>query len=494
MSGVPIVTDLEAVGLFAALLATSVAVGEGLRMAGWSPESTRRVVHAGVGLVTAASPMWFDGPGGIYLLAVAFMVGNAIMLWRGWGPSMHAIERRSFGTVIFPFALVVALYLCWTLDPSRVFVLQIAFAVLAVADPAASWVGTSVSSPGPYHVAGATKTVAGSLAFGIFAFAITIVLLVWIGPGWSALEVGAAALSVAALSTVAEALGRGGWDNLWIVLAVVVVLSALEADEAFGLHLAAVASAVVFGVLTFRVGALDVSGAMAGSVLAWMLVALGGVAWAAPALAFFVLSSGLSRVGESRKTSSRTLEAKGSRRDMGQVLANGGVGMVVFAATVFWDVEWLYLAFVGAFAAAAADTWGTELGTAVGGATRRLGIGRRVQPGESGGMSVAGTVGAVAGATTVVGSAMLVGGITDGLVAVAITAAAVGASVLDSALGATVQARFHRPDGTLSEVALEGDLEDAAHVGWVWVDNDVVNWAGSLAGAAGAVAAWSFVA
>ncbi len=484
-------SDLEAVGLFAALLAVSVAIGEGLRALGWAAESTRRLVHVGVGLATAAAPMWFSGPVGMYALAILFMVGNAVLMSRGWGASMHAIKRRSWGTVVFPFALIVALGLTWSLDPSRVFVLQIAFVVLALADPAASFVGTRVSSSRPYLVAGATKSLAGSTAFALVTLVSTAILLLWIGPEWSALEVAVAAITVSALATVAEALGRGGWDNLWIVLAVVVPLSHLDGSPpALVVEGLALVLAALFGVLTFRVRALDVSGALVGSLLAWMLVALGGLVWAAPALAFFVLSSAVSRVGEQRKATSRTLEAKGSRRDAGQVLANGGVGMLLLGASVFGESPMLYPGFVGAFAAAAADTWATEIGTAFKGPTRRLGVGRRVQPGESGGMSVAGTTASIVGSATVVGAAWAVGGLEAGPVALVLVVAGVVGSVLDTALGATVQARYRRLDGTLSEVALEG----ADRVGWGWVDNDAVNWAGTVAGADGGalvgLAAW----
>ena len=155
-------TDFQALGLFASLLLASVAAGEGLRALGWRPESSRRMVHVGVGLTVAASPAWFSSPGPIYGLAVAFLIGNAVALGRGWFRGMHAIERRSLGTVVFPLALVVALALCWTLDPGRVFVLQAAFAVLALADPAASWVGTRIARPRRVDVAGATSRSRGA--------------------------------------------------------------------------------------------------------------------------------------------------------------------------------------------------------------------------------------------------------------------------------------------------------------------------------------------
>ena len=481
-------TDLQALGLFSSLLLASVAVGEGLRLRGWRPESSRRAVHVGVGLTVAASPAWFAGPGPIYALAAAFLAGNALALGRGWPRGMHGIGRRSLGTVVFPLALIVALALCWTLDPGRVFALQAAFAVLALADPAASWVGTRVASPGPLDVAGATKSVAGSAAFVATAFVACAVALGIAGPhAWPPGWVLGGALVAAVLAGIAEALGRGGWDNLWIVVAVVVPLAALDGGGNAGVQVAALAVAVGFGVATYLLRALDLSGALAGTALAWMLVALGGVAWAAPALAFFVLSSAASRLGRHRKSAAQSLDQKGSRRDVGQVLANGGVAAVALTATVFVEAPWLFSAFVGAFAAAAADTWGTEVGTLVGGPTRRLGLGAEVPAGTSGGVSLAGTVGGVVGAVTVVGAAALAGGLS-GAVGVALVGVAVAASALDSLLGATVQARYRADSGALAE-SPQHDRQSVAR-GVRWVDNDAVNWACTVAGGVGGALVW----
>ena len=160
---------------------------------------------------------------GIALLAVVFVAGNAVANGRGWLPGVHRISRRSWGTVVFPLALLAALVLCWGPLGTHVWAMQVAFAVLALADPAASWVGTRMRQPGRYRVGEAEKSVAGSLAFAVIAFGIVSSWLLTVGLGAPASVVLAAA-SVAMLATLAEALGRSGWDNLWIVLAALVAL------------------------------------------------------------------------------------------------------------------------------------------------------------------------------------------------------------------------------------------------------------------------------
>lgn len=78
---------------------------------------------------------------------------------------------------------------------------------------------------------------------------------------------------------------------------------------------------------------------------------------------FFVTSSALSRFREADKRKPAEAFEKGSRRDLGQVLANGGMPATLALASglATWE-GWLAM-FIGALAAATADTWATELGT-----------------------------------------------------------------------------------------------------------------------------------
>ena len=476
-------TDSGAVVLFSGVLLAAVGVGEGLRLGlGWAPESTRRVVHAGVGGATAFCPPLFSSPAPIYALAGLFVAANAVALRRRWLPSIHGAARPSAGTVLFPVALLGALFLCWTLDPGRVYILQTAFLVLGLADPTASLVGMRTAHPGRYTVAGATKSVAGSAAFAVVAAGCTAAMLGWLAPpSWGAAQIAAGTLAVAAVATACEASGRRGWDNVLVVLGVVVALAALDArPEAAGLVAAAVVAGGIFGVAAYRARSLDLSGALAGGVFAFLLIAVGGAAWAVPSLAFFVGSSALSRVGRARKRSAEALAEKGSRRDAGQVAANGGVAAALLAATLFWPgaAPALYAAFLGAFAAAAADTWTTEIGTLAGGSTRRLGFGARVAPGTSGGVSAAGTLGAVAGASLV---ALVALPFTTGAVSLAVALGGVAGAFADTILGATVQARYRLADGTATERAPSPAAVPA--FGFAGVTNDRVNGVCTLVGA-----------
>lgn len=489
------ISDFVWFWVFGGVLLVGVGLGEALRASGWAGEASRRVVHAWTGLAVTACPWLFDEPFWIYVLATGFIGVNLWAIPRGVFRSMHSIERPSLGTVVFPVALLIALWSCWTLDPTRVFALQTAFLVLGVADPVASLVGETVPRPGRFKVGRNAKSLAGTTGFFMAAVLLTWTPLVGLDPfGYTHGEYVVVALLVAALAACAELIGGEGWDNLTIVVAVIAPLLVLHGDPgALGALLVALGWAAAFGALSYGLRFLDLGGTLAASLLAFSVVGLGGWDWALPGFAFFVLSSLLSKLGRRRKASAVQAE-KGSRRDAGQVYANGGVAWVLLLVHVAAPQPWLYWGFVGAFAAAAADTWATEIGTWVRGTTRSLRTWKPVEPGASGGVSLAGTLGALAGAATVFAPLPFVA--TEQLAALgigpafaAVVLGGVLASLFDSALGATAQALYRdvRTQALTERAATDLDERSVPNPlvrGWAWVTNDRVNLAGTLAGAA----------
>lgn len=143
-------------------------------------------------------------------------------------------------------------------------------------------------------------------------------------------------------------------------------------------------------------------------------------------------------------------------RNARQVVANGGIAALAALAH-------LWPATAGAIAAAAADTWATEIGARSRHAPRLITTGETVPLGTSGGITVLGTTGGAIGAAIIAGLCaslapelgwrgfwiVLISGVTG--------------MTIDSVLGATWQARG-------------------------WLDNDTVNLFGSAAGGFAAMA------
>lgn len=494
---VPIpLSDVYALLGVAVGLGALVALGAMLYRHGGARRSARHVVHAGVGVFVAFTPDLFSKPTAVYGLAAAFAFVNGWTLRRGWLPGMHASAERSWGTVLFPLALIPALYFCWTLQPDRQFALRVAFLILAFADPVAAWAGRRFGHTILLDRNGGQTSGAGSAAFGTVAFLTSMTALVLMrhtgAIDWTLLETAVAAGSVAMLTTVAEALGRRGWDNLFIVMAAICTLVVFDEVPAArsGIPMA-LAVGLAFGVGAWRAGALDRSGAVAAGLFAVTLIA-GGWRWAVPGVVFFVLSSSLSWVGRRRKrVIQQHYEKSKTARDAAQVSANGGVawGLLIVYLMAPWDG--LYWGFVGAFAAAAADTWATELGAFSFCRPRSLRTGERVPRGTSGAISGVGSLAALAGAATVVGSAAGAGGFeARGLWAVGLLVGCgwIGAFA-DSLAGALLQAQYYDV-ATGSWREYEGAADDRPARGWRGVTNDHVNWIGTCSGALAALVAY----
>ena len=194
--------------------------------------------------------------------------------------------------------------------------------------------------------------------------------------------------------------------------------------------------------------------------------------------AFFIPSTLLSRLGASRKRA-LTGERSGARSAW-QVLANGGVAALCVLAGLHSAAP-LAAAFAGAFAAASADTWGTEIGML----SRRPPVSivtlRPLAPGRSGGITLLGLAASCGGALCVEVFAALTG--IAPLASVAI--GGIAGALVDSVLGASLQALRWCP-------ACECECETLRHECGTqtiparrrrWLENDGVNFAATLCGA-----------
>lgn len=223
----------------------------------------------------------------------------------------------------------------------------------------------------------------------------------------------------------------------------------------------------------------------------------GGIRAATVLVAFFGTSVLLSRYGRRRKHALVDIGKTGAR-DTWQVLANGGVATI---CAIGWSFDrtdtagiW-FVAFAGAYAAATADTWGTEIGTLVRGQPRSIVTGEPVATGLSGGVSLAGTIAESLGAALIAFVAISVADRPDRLVDIAVPVFLGGGlgAIVDSLLGATLQERRSCP-------ACGRECETNPHHcgtptrlarGLGWMTNDAVNFAATASGAAIAALAWT---
>ncbi len=257
--------------------------------------------------------------------------------------------------------------------------------------------------------------------------------------------------------------------------------------------------AAVVSFAAFRFNLVTRSGAWTAFGLGWLTFGMGGLPWAIVLLVFFVSSSVLSRFFKKRKTEPESNYANGSRRDKGQVLANGGVaGMFVVLHLFFPSSILPWIGFCASLAAANADTWATELGVLNQKKPILITSGKPVTIGTSGAISLVGTLAAAAGALFValvsgLLSPIVIGDINRfGFVGVVAIAGLIG-SLVDSLLGATIQAvYFCATCGCETEkhpVHSCGGQTDKIR-GLNWMNNDWVNFGCTMSAVLVAMILW----
>jgi uncharacterized protein (TIGR00297 family) len=254
----------------------------------------------------------------------------------------------------------------------------------------------------------------------------------------------------------------------------------------------AVAAAIVVAFAAFKKHSLAPTGAFAAAVVG-SLVVIGAGWWGGVVLVtFFVTSSALSLLRARRNPERAARQARGHRRDAVQVVANGGVATMCALVFGLSDEPVLFAAFVGALAAATADTWATEIGGLLGRRPRLILSGKRVEPGVSGGVTSAGLIASAAGALLIglVSAVGIAAGFVDdapsaGRLVIATTIAGFAGSIVDSILGASVQAVYFCPAcGIETENRIHRCGTEAKRIrGLGVINNDVVNILATLTGA-----------
>jgi uncharacterized protein (TIGR00297 family) len=252
---------------------------------------------------------------------------------------------------------------------------------------------------------------------------------------------------------------------------------------------------ILIGLVAWRLQALSASGAVSAALTGGLIFGLGGWPWAALLLTFFVSSSLLSLAFSKRKLVYAEKFSKGSRRDWGQVMANGGLGaLLVVALALRPGSSWPWFAYAGAIAAVNADTWATEIGVLYPRPPRLITTGRKVDSGTSGGVSLLGLLASLVGAATI----GLIGVFVDGQswdinLLLAATLGGTCGSLFDSFLGATLQAIYHCPqcdkETERYPYHLCGTRTQQVR-GLSWLRNDGVNFLASVLGGLVALGVW----
>lgn len=250
----------------------------------------------------------------------------------------------------------------------------------------------------------------------------------------------------------------------------------------------AVCAALVAGAAYWR-KSLTGSGMWVAIIMGTVYYGAGNLFWFGILLMFFITSTLLSNWRGRDKAELEKSYAKSGRRDAGQVLANGGLGMLLCICHSLWpDDLWIYL-FIGVMATVTADTWATEWGGLSTKPPRSILTWKPIPAGTSGGVSLLGSCAAFVGGMLIGASSWLflkyVGNTHDSFLFY-LMIGGVGGTVgafADSWFGATVQQMYRcNVCGKSVEVSEHCMQPTKKERGLRWMNNDAVNMLSSLVG------------
>jgi uncharacterized protein (TIGR00297 family) len=433
-----------------AVLAVTVLIEYAIRKK-WLPYfEGRKLLH----VMAIGTTAWIIDMGHeSYILGVALCLAGfllmLVLIKFKWGLQQEA----SYGIGLFPISLGGLLMLGVSSD----YVATAAW-VLAISDACAGWVGRRWGNPRLIFLS-ESKSYQGAWAFFITAgicMGIRYPDLHWVW--W---------ITLAFLPTITELFSWRGSDNFFLPVFTVgwihLVLRVSHSDARIWMPIAAV-FLMILGWWVIRRRWLDQSGWWAALWVAAVLWMSGG--WEALFAPVFLLLAG--------SVAGRLFQATHSseQRTAKQVFSNGWIGVVLYMLYgLTGQAEWQVLAWCS-FAISVCDTVSSEVGTAVGGKTFNIANFRLMQPGLSGGISVAGTTGGLV-------ALLLLAVCLHFLLPVTIiqllwlVATGMAGMLVDSVMGSKWQALWKQGSG-FTETSADGS-EAALVKGLSWLDNHWVN-------------------
>ncbi len=406
-------------------------------------EGRRKAVHIGMaGFAFFLPVLGWRGSAAAAALALAF---NLLFLpWiagRSLSRESDAGRRVPIGIVLYPVT-VLSLILLFR---NHLEIAAAGWGFLAFGDGLATLVGRAAeSAPLPWNP---RKSVAGTAAYVLWGGAGATVLYRFAsGRPLEVSEVWAIAFA-ALVGAGLESLPSEVDDNLLppvgAALTLALVLGALHPAAAFPPQwprqlLLAVVLNTALPLLAVGLKVVRVSGAVAGGISGALILAFGGFGAYGLLWAFFAIGTVATWLGRKRKEAIGRAEGSGGRRGAENVIANVAVPvLLVLAGKVAGSpgfVAACRVAAAAAFATAAMDTVGTEVGQVVQGRTFLLPEFREVPPGTDGAVSLAGTAAGLLAADLIAILVVVLYGLPWGAGVIVVAAACVG-TIVESLLG-----------------------------------------------------------
>jgi phytol kinase len=211
------------VGIVGAWIAFIGLLAESLhRYAKLGSETTRKVVHIGVGNVILFAwwlsiPAWVGITASIFFGAIAFLSYRLPIL-----PSINSVGRKSLGTFFYAISFGILIAAFWTGMP---YYAVLGVLVMTWGDGLAALIGQRFGRH-LYKVWEMQKSWEGSLTMAIVSYAVSsMILLAVFGNVW---QTWTFPIAIALVATVLESFSVSGIDNLTVPLGSAAIAFVLE--------------------------------------------------------------------------------------------------------------------------------------------------------------------------------------------------------------------------------------------------------------------------
>ncbi len=251
------------------------------------PEIIRKLLHVVMGCLTMTFPFIFHEPWPVVALSIFSSIFIAVLKTAkssGWGSVVCAKGRTSIGEVCFPLAIG----LLFVLARGNLIMYLIPIIVLTLADAASALIGMRYGSI-HYEVVNSKKSIEGSMAFFLIAFAGSFIPLMYL-TSISRPEALLVALTLGLLATMFEGVAWHGLDNLIVPLGCYFVLKThigIPIDRML-VQLLVLVGLLVFVIVARHRTTLNGGALLGAGLFSYASYVIGGWAWLVIPLVMFL--------------------------------------------------------------------------------------------------------------------------------------------------------------------------------------------------------------
>ena len=185
----------------------------------WKVELTRKIAHIGTGIITLLFPIFLTSHWSVLLLCTGFLLLLTLSMRLNFLQSINAIERTSYGSILYPVSVFICFYAYYRFDQEILF-FYLPILSLAICDPIAALAGKR--KPFGEYKRG-SKSFSGTLGFFGSCFMLSSILMTLL-TDFNIANIVLYSGIIAVFSSLTETFSGKGFDNLSIPVVVIIIL------------------------------------------------------------------------------------------------------------------------------------------------------------------------------------------------------------------------------------------------------------------------------